>query len=119
MPFYNMMNNEDSFGEVILRPHQKVSIRSAVRSLRLANRNDLWYQGGGAFQPWTFGYVGRPSNGNRSFAAVFDVGVEIQANANFGVGAFFADAEGKSVVSSIYPNGERARFGYVELRYRR
>ena len=119
MPFYNMMNNEDTFGELILRPHQKVSIRSDVHWLRLAKQNDLWYQGGGAFQPWTFGFSGRPSNGNRSLATVFDAGAEIQVNSNVGVGAYFADAESKSVTSAIYPNDKRAKFGYVELRIRR
>ncbi|MBI2149883.1 MAG: alginate export family protein [Acidobacteria bacterium] len=119
LPFYNMMNNEDAFGEVTVRPHQKVSIKGAVHWLRLAKRNDLWYQGGGAYQPWTFGYAGRPSNGNRSLANVYDVGAEVQANANLAVGIYYADAEGKSVTSSIYPNGKHARLGYVELRYRR
>ena len=119
MPFYNMMNNEDTFGELVLRPHAKVTARTAVHMLRLAEQNDLWYQGGGAFQPWTFGYAGRPSNGNRSLATVFDVGAEVQINPNVAVGAYFADAESKSVISRIYPNDERARFGYVELRLRR
>jgi hypothetical protein len=119
MPFYNMMNNEDTFGELVLRPHTKVLVRSAVHMLRLAERNDLWYQGGGAFQPWTFGYGGRPSNGNRSLATVFDVGAEIQVNTNVAVGAYFADAESKSVTSAIHPNDPRSRFGYVELRLRR
>ncbi len=119
MPFYNMMNNEDTFGEVMLRPHPKVTVRTAVHLLRLAERNDLWYQGGGAFQPWTFGFAGRPSNGNRSLSTVFDVGAEIQVNPNVGIGAYFADAESKSVTSAIYPNDPRSRFGYVELRLRR
>ena len=119
MPFYNMMNNEDAFGELTLRPHSKVTVRSAVHMLRLAERNDLWYLGGGAFQPWTFGYVGRPSNGDRSLATVFDVGAEVQVNTNVAIGAYFADAESKSVTARIYPNDERARFGYVELRIRR
>jgi hypothetical protein len=30
-----------------------------LHSIRLATGNDLWYQGGGAFQPATFGYVSR------------------------------------------------------------
>ncbi len=119
MPFYNMMNNEDAFGELILRPHPKVTVRTDVHMLRLAEQNDLWYQGGGAFQPWTFGFAGRTSNGNRSLATVFDVGAEFQLNTNFAVGTYFADAESKSVTAAIYPKDERARFGYVELRFRR
>ena len=57
-PFFNMMNTEDAFGELVLRPARTLTIRADVHSLRLADANDLWYQGGGAFQPRTFGYVG-------------------------------------------------------------
>jgi hypothetical protein len=46
-PFFNMMNNRDVFGELQLRPSKKITVRSDIHSLRLANRNDLWYSGGG------------------------------------------------------------------------
>src|SRR5712691_8731203 len=58
-PFFNMMNSADAFGELMLRPSKRVTIRTDVHSLRVANGNDLWYSGGGAFQPSTFGYTGR------------------------------------------------------------
>jgi len=118
LPFYNMMNNQDLFGELILRPHAKVTVRTDVHGLRLANRTDLWYQGGGAFQPWTFGYVGRAGNGNRSLAMLFDVSADVQIDSRVSVGAYFAHAQGKRVTSSIYPNSKQARFGYIEVGYR-
>ena len=65
-PFYNMMNNEDAFGALILRPHTKVTVTSEYHSLRLTDGNDFWYSGGGVFQPWTFGYSGRSTSGRRS-----------------------------------------------------
>jgi ribose transport system substrate-binding protein len=40
----------DVFGKLQLRPSKTLAIRSDIHSLRLANRNDLWYSGGGAFQ---------------------------------------------------------------------
>jgi hypothetical protein len=70
-PFYNMMNNEDVYGTLNVRPLSKLSLRSEVHALRLASASDLWYLGGGAFQPKTFGYTGRPSNGNRGLANVW------------------------------------------------
>jgi hypothetical protein len=48
----------------MLRPAKRITIRSDIHGLWLANKNDLWYSGGGAFQPWTFGFNGRPSNGD-------------------------------------------------------
>lgn len=117
-PFYNLMNNEDRFVALILRPHQRLSLRSEAHSLRLAESNDLWYQGGGAFQPWTFGYAGRPAGGNRGLATMFDVSADYQVNSRLSVGSYFAHAQGKLVPSSIYPAGKNARFGYLEFGYR-
>lgn len=117
-PFFNMMNNEDLFGELILRPHARLSLRTDVHSLRLANRNDLWYAGGGAFQPWTFGYTGRPSNGNLGLATLFDVSADVNVNAHLAISGYFAAAQGKALTNSIYPNGKKARFGYIEFGYR-
>src|SRR5262249_29004494 len=48
-PFFNMMNTEDRFGSLLLRPHPKVTISSEFHALRLSDANDLWYSGGGAF----------------------------------------------------------------------
>jgi len=117
-PFYNLMNNQDAFGEVILRPDPRFNVRSEIHSLRLANGNDLWYQGGGAYQPWTFGYVGRPSGGRRDFATVADISADYQINRRISMVFYFANAWGGQVMQSIYPKGKDARMGYVELTYR-
>src|SRR6266545_5597689 len=42
-PFFNMMNNRDTFGELVLRPSKALTIRSSVHALALASRTDLWY----------------------------------------------------------------------------
>jgi hypothetical protein len=46
-----------------LQPHRRFTFYNEVHSLRLAQHNDLWYTGGGAFQPFTFGYQGRSGGG--------------------------------------------------------
>ncbi len=43
MPFYNLMNTADAFGEVILRPSGKLTLRTDVHDLQLASASDLWY----------------------------------------------------------------------------
>ena len=37
-PFFNMMNTEDAFGAMILRPHAKVTVSSEYHALRLSDR---------------------------------------------------------------------------------
>ena len=117
-PFFNMMNNRDAFGELILRPSKALTVRADVHSLRLANKNDLWYSGGGMFQPWTFGYTGRPSNGQTGLATLYDASADYSVNTHFSIGAYYGHAAGKLVIESIYPNGRNANLGYVEFTLR-
>ncbi len=116
-PFYNMMNNEDFYGISMFRLPHSLVVRSELHALRLASAQDLWYGGGGAFQPKTFGYTGRASGGNRSLANVWDISVDVPLGYGFGLTTYYARAWGKSVVASIYPAGTNAQFGYVETNF--
>jgi hypothetical protein len=116
-PFYNMMNNEDFFGSATFRLPRRVVVKSELHALRLANANDLWYGGGGAFQPHTFGYTGRASGGNRALANVWDVSVDVPLRYGFSLTTYYAHAWGKDLVQSIYPAGSNAQFGYVETNF--
>jgi hypothetical protein len=114
-PFYNSMNNQDLFAQLILRPSAKTTIRTDVHRVDLANKNDLYYAGGGAFQHDTFGYSGRPSFGATGLANVYDVSVDHQLGARTTVSAYLGFAQGRKVISRIYRKSDNARFGYIEL----
>jgi Alginate export len=116
-PFYNMMNNEDWYGSLNLRPISKVGLRSEVHTLRLANAADFWYSGGGAFQPKTFGYTGRPSNGNRGLANVWDVSADYQITRSFLATLYYGHAWGKGVISAIYPNNANGQLVFLETNF--
>ncbi|MCU0229668.1 MAG: alginate export family protein, partial [Bryobacterales bacterium] len=79
-PFFDWVNSEDIMASLVLRPHARVGISSEAHILNLSSRNDLWFLGGGVFQPWSFGYVGRPSNGNRRFANLYDISVDVKVS---------------------------------------
>ena len=81
--------------------------------------NDLWYLGGGAFQPHTFGYTGRPSNGHRSLANVWDLSGDVSGLArDFASALYYAHAWGKSVIASIYPKDPNSiRLSRNEFRF--
>ncbi len=117
-PFYNMMNNEDLYGTLNLRPTSKLALRSEVHTLRLANSSDLWYSGGGAFQPKTFGYTGRPSNGNRGLANVLDVSADYQITPSFSTTFYYGHAWGKGVISAIYPKEANGQLIFLETNFR-
>ena len=76
-PFYHLMNTEDLYAQLKLRLHARLSLRTEVHGLRLSNRNDLWYVGGGAFQEGTFSYVGRQAGGRQGMGTLFDLSADL------------------------------------------
>jgi Alginate export len=117
-PFYNMMNNRDAFGEIMVRPAKAVTVRSDLHQLTLASGKDLWYSGGGAYQPWTFGYTGRPSNGHSGLATLYDVSADWRLNTRLSTSFYYGHAEGSSAIAATYFKGKSADFGYVEMNWR-
>lgn len=116
-PFFNLMNARDGFGEVILRPSPKLTVRADAHVLRLTDANDLWYQGGGAFEPDTFGYAGRPSGGSTGLGALYDGSGDYLVNRHLTVSGYYGYAAGGSVPKSIYVD-RAGQFGYVEAMFR-
>jgi len=117
-PFYNEMNNRDLFGELMLRPAKALTLRSDVHGVWLANSHDLWYSGGGAFQPWTFGFSGRPSNGATGLATIYDISADYNWTRALSTGLYFGYAHGGAVIEHIFPADINSKFGYVEVNYR-
>ena len=122
-PFYNLMNNEDVFAQLQMKPHARLSLRADARHLRLSNANDLWYAGGGASNDNLFGYTGAPStrlvNGvpvdaRRNLAHVADVTITPTTTLTL----YGAGVRGGGVQAAVYPAGggnPTARLLYVEL----
>ncbi|HUK46022.1 MAG TPA: alginate export family protein [Terriglobales bacterium] len=116
-PFYNMMNNEDAYATLNLKPWSKLAFRSEAHSLRLASASDLWYLGGGAFQPNTFGFTGRPSGGKRSLANVWDLSADYNVNRYFSTTIYYGHAWGKSVIENIYPKNPNGQLAFLETNF--
>ena len=117
-PFFNMMNAQDGFLSLVQRPGPKVTISSEFHSLRLSNANDLWYSGGGAYQPWTFGYTGRSTSGQRSLANLYDTNLDYRVSRKITLTAYLGYAQGLAAMEKIYPAGTDGEFGYLEFLYR-
>jgi hypothetical protein len=113
-PFFDLMNNRDSFAEAIARPTRRLMVRSDLHVLRLAEPADLWYVGGGAFEPETFGYTGRPSNGQTALARLWDISGDYAISRRLAVTFYYGHASGRAVPASIYPGGGDLHFAYFE-----
>jgi hypothetical protein len=112
------MNMTDAFSEVMLRPGKKLTIRTDVHGLWLSNKNDLWYTGGGAFQPGTFGFNGRTSNGASKLATLYDISGDYKWKYGFSFGLYFGYAVGGDVIKRIYTVNSDGALGFTEINYR-
>ena len=112
-----MMNNEDVYGTLNVRPISKFALRTEVHALRLASASDLWYLGGGAFQSQTFGYTGRPGSGNRGLANVCDLSADYQITRSFAATLYYGHAWGKGVIASIYPKDQNSQLVFLETNF--
>jgi hypothetical protein len=115
MPFYNLMNSQDAFVQLVLAPTPALLLRVDAHELRLASPNDLWYTGGGAFDQTSFGFAGRPSGGGRTLARLLDLSADYQLSPRLAVTVYAGRAFGGDVIRSIYPDGSDGAYGYVEL----
>jgi hypothetical protein len=114
-PFYNQMNNRDLFIEFRAKPHPKWNVRADAHVLQLSSPGDLWYGGGGAFQPDSFGFNGRPSGGRKGLARVYDLSLDYQPSPTWTATLYGAVAQGKGVIRSVYPQGSNGSFIYTEI----
>ena len=123
-PFFNLMNSSDVFAQLILDPHRWVRLRLDYHWLRLAERGDLWYAGGGASNEKIFGFGGLASGGDRDLAHLLDLGVSLgpwQPHEDFdlklSVELYYGHAFGGSVVRNAFADAH-ADYGFAELTLR-
>jgi hypothetical protein len=114
-PFFNLMNLTDTSVQLIDRPSKTWELRSDLHWLQLTSGNDIWYQGGGAFDNKVFGMTGRPSNGHSSFASTWDISSDWKARPWLDVNGFYSHVWGKTAIDSDYPQGRNAQLAFVEL----
>lgn len=114
-PFYTLSNVQDLFGQLILRPHPRWTVRADVHQLSLASGSDLWYAGGGAFNRPGFGFGGRPSGGARGLATLLDLSADYQAGKKTTVSLYLGHAIAGKVIDNIYPGTSGGSFAYFEV----
>lgn len=116
-PFFNLINSQDTFAQVLVKPHPRVHVRSDVHWLRLTERRDLWYAGGGATSDDVFGFSGTPSGDRRELAYLVDLAVTMQLWKRLSAYFYYGHAFGQGVVKRTFA-GAGADYGYVELAWR-
>ncbi len=115
--FYNLMNNEDGFIQLILRPRLGLSWRTDLHNLRLSESRDLWYQGSGATledRNVGFGFPGRPAFGHRDLFRMVETSLSYDVSKWLALSVYYGHVFGGSVVRALFA-GDQADFGYLEV----
>jgi hypothetical protein len=111
-----MMNNEDLYGTANVRAMSKLSVRSEGHTLRLASASDLWYSGGGAFEPKTFGYTGRPSKAIGGWRTFGISALTIRSSIPSAQSVLWPRV-GKGVTAAIYSEDANGQLAYLETSF--
>ncbi|MFN3919826.1 MAG: alginate export family protein [Methylohalobius sp.] len=112
-PFYNMMNNQDVFAQLILKPHPTVTVRADFHWLKLKESKDLVYAGAGATSDRVFGIAGSPSGGSRELAYLAHVMLSFKPIPYLAFNLLYAHAFGQEALDPQF-SGRQANYGFAE-----
>jgi hypothetical protein len=112
-PFYNLMNNQDLFAMLLLRPQRAIFLRTDFHWLRATSRDDLLYAGGGATSDSNFGYSGTATGGKRGLGALVDVALTVQPTSQLTLYLYYGHVFGRGVIEQAFAGGD-GDFGYLE-----
>lgn len=116
-PFFNLMNSEDFFAQLLLRPHPRVTVRCDWHWLRATESADLWYAGGGASNNRIFGFSGTPTGGHRELAHLVDASLAATLHERVTLYLYYGHAFGQGIVARTFA-GKQLDYGYAEVTVR-
>lgn len=113
-PFYNLMNNQDTFAQLLLKPLATVFVRTDFHWLQVSKHDDLLYFGGGATKQDFFGYGGTAAGGHHQIGYVTEMSVSWKPLPIVELAAYYGHTFGGSVPDQAFPGRHDIDYGYVE-----
>jgi len=118
-PFFNLMNNQDVFAQLVLKPLASVAVRIDYHYLEVAAADDLLYAGGGAGEPdRIFGYAGFPARGHDAVAHLADLTVIWDVNRHLQLWVYYGHAFGGDVIDAQFPASGELDYAFLETTVR-
>ena len=113
-PFYNLMNNQDLFAQLVLEPHPRLSLTASGHLLRLSADEDFVYSGGGATSNRVFGYSRvAGATGSRDIGTMFDLSMTVRPTTWLTLGGYYAHVFGSGTLEDTYSDAD-ADYAFVE-----
>ncbi len=116
---YNMMNTEDLFVMLIVKPLPAVTVRSDAHFMDLENSSDRWYVGAGPMHRSKLtDYTGRATGGEDELGTLLDLTVTWEIDAHLTLSAYYGHFDGGEVVSRFYTKDDQVDFFSLEAAVR-
>ena len=112
-PFYNMMNNQDTFAQLVLQPCRSLGVRSDFHWLRVVEGKDFLYSGGGATKDDFFGFSGVPAKGAHQIGYLVDIAFTWKPIDLLTFYAYYGHVFGGDVIHQSFA-GREANYAYLE-----
>ncbi|MGH7198624.1 MAG: alginate export family protein [Candidatus Omnitrophota bacterium] len=116
---YNLMNSEDVFLSLILKPLDNVTVRTEVHAVELAEKKDRWYLASGAMHNNVADdFAARASGNNDDLGQLVDVTVSWAVHPDVTITAYYGHFFGGDVAESFFSgNGAQqdANYAYAEV----
>jgi hypothetical protein len=107
------MNNQDVFGQLLVRPHRMLHLRSDFHWLRVNASRDFLYAGGGATSQHFFGYSGTATGGRNEIGYLADVALTFTPRSWLTLYAYYGHVFGQGIINAAFL-GRNADYGYIE-----
>lgn len=112
-PFFNLMNNQDLFAQLIVKPLAQLTVRSEFHWLQATESRDLLYSGGGATKNDFFGFATTPLGGARDIGYLADVAFTYKPVDFVALYVYYGHVFGEEALQRAFV-GRNANYGYVE-----
>jgi len=118
LPVYTPMNTSDFFVQVIWKPARRVTLRSDLHLIYLAEKEDLYYFGGGPSRSSVFGFNGLPSGGDREVGTILDFTLGSTITDYLLLELYYGHLFGSDVIDNNFASSD-IDYGYAQftLRY--
>ena len=116
LPFYNLMNLQDAFIQMIVSPTPQTHVTLDVHHLSLTDSRDLFYGGlGPTSGSGAFGYSGRSSSGKSDVGQLVDISFTHTLSKQLSWRFYYGHAFGGDVVKSIYQAKKDIDMVYIDF----
>jgi len=113
---YNMMNTQDAFASLILKPLSNLTVRTEFHAIDLSEKADRWYVGSGTMHDNVADdYGARSSNSQSDLGKMADLTLIYNYNPDVTVMFYYGHFFGDDVVKRFFTTQSDCNLAYLEL----